>query len=293
MKRGGKVTIRAVGRDFYDIHIFAPWRGRVRITLPNAEPASGLFAIVHQSGRHSWRIESNEFGITTIWVNHLSLFGTLKTLLGKATCLIGAEVGIARCLLKKGIGAIAKHEFEKLVGHEIHEYCPNFDLGFFIQVGRYCHGSPPPVPQITPVTPSAPAAPSPVSGGSAPGGSTPSGGGSGGSGGGGTPTPGGGTPPPPPRVWLEQETPNHPVNTFLNYHNASGMGPAITAGQWVEVSCKMYDPFIASVNPDGYWYRIASAPWSNAYYSPANTFMNGDPYGGPYTHNTDFAVQNC
>jgi hypothetical protein len=100
-------------------------------------------------------------------------------------------------------------------------------------------------------------------------------------------------PPPPPQTWSEQETPNHPVNTFTNYHNASGMGPAIAAGQWVQVSCKVYDPFIASVNPDGYWYRIASSPWNNAYYSPANTFMNGDPYGGPYTHNTDFAVPNC
>jgi hypothetical protein len=71
------------------------------------------------------------------------------------------------------------------------------------------------------------------------------------------------------------------------------MGPAIGSGQWVQVSCKVYDPTIVSVNPDGYWYRIASGPWNNAYYSPANTFMNGDPYGGPYTHNTDFAVPNC
>jgi hypothetical protein len=100
-------------------------------------------------------------------------------------------------------------------------------------------------------------------------------------------------PPPPPPTWSEQETPNHPVNTFTDYHNASGMGPAIAAGQWVQVSCKVYDPTIASVNPDGYWYRIASAPWNNAYYSPANTFMNGDPYGGPYTHNTDYSVPNC
>jgi hypothetical protein len=59
------------------------------------------------------------------------------------------------------------------------------------------------------------------------------------------------------------------------------------------VSCKVYDPYIASVNPDGYWYRIYSSPWNNQYYAPANTFMNGDPYGGPYTHNTDFAVPNC
>jgi hypothetical protein len=103
----------------------------------------------------------------------------------------------------------------------------------------------------------------------------------------------GGPPPPPPQTWSEQETPNHPVNTFTDYHNASGMGPAVAAGQWVQVSCKVYDPTIGSVNPDGYWYRIASSPWNNAYYSPANTFMNGDPYGGPYTHNTDFNVPNC
>jgi hypothetical protein len=99
--------------------------------------------------------------------------------------------------------------------------------------------------------------------------------------------------PPSPSTWSEQETPNHRVNTFTNYHNASGIGPAIGSGEWVQVSCKVYDPTIASVNPDGYWYRIASAPWNNAYYSPANTFMNGDPYGGPYTHNTDFSVPDC
>jgi hypothetical protein len=99
--------------------------------------------------------------------------------------------------------------------------------------------------------------------------------------------------PPAPVNHVEQETPNHPVNTFTNYHNASGMGPAISAGAYVEVSCRVYDPTIASVNPDGYWYRIASSPWNNAYYAPANTFMNGDPYGGPYTHNTDFSVPVC
>jgi hypothetical protein len=100
------------------------------------------------------------------------------------------------------------------------------------------------------------------------------------------------SPPPPPATFSEQEG-HHGVNTFTNYHNASGLGPFIAAAQWVQVSCKVYDPTIASVNPDGYWYRIASSPWNNAYYSPANTFMNGDPWNGPYTHNTDFAVPNC
>jgi len=100
-------------------------------------------------------------------------------------------------------------------------------------------------------------------------------------------------PPPPPVKYMQQVTPNHGVNTFTNYHNASGMGPAIPAGTWVEVSCRVYDPFIGSVNPDGWWYRVASGPWNNSYYSPANVFMNGDPYGGPYLHNTDFAVPVC
>jgi hypothetical protein len=97
----------------------------------------------------------------------------------------------------------------------------------------------------------------------------------------------------PPPTWLEQETPNHPVNTFLNYHNASGVGAPIAAGQWVEVKCRVYDPTIVSANPDGWWYRIHSAPWSDMYYATANTFMNGDPYGGPYTHNTDFNIAVC
>lgn len=100
------------------------------------------------------------------------------------------------------------------------------------------------------------------------------------------------SPPPPPTTWAEQQG-SRGANTFTNYHNASGLGTKVAPGQWIAVSCKVYDPFIQTVNPDGYWYRIASSPWNNAYYAAANTFMNGDPWGGPYTHNTDFAVRNC
>ena len=98
--------------------------------------------------------------------------------------------------------------------------------------------------------------------------------------------------PPAPQTYTEQES-SHGVNTFTNYHNASGMGPRIAGGQYVQVTCKVYDPYITSVNPDGYWYRIATAPWNGIYYSPANTFMNGDPWGGPYSHPTDWSVPNC
>jgi surface antigen len=98
--------------------------------------------------------------------------------------------------------------------------------------------------------------------------------------------------PPPPPTWDEQQG-HLGVNTFTNPYNASGMGPRIGAGAVVAVSCKLYAPQIQSVNPDGYWYRIHSGPWNDAYYSPANTFMNGDPWNGPYTHNTDYNVRDC
>jgi hypothetical protein len=72
------------------------------------------------------------------------------------------------------------------------------------------------------------------------------------------------------------------------------MGPKIPPYGYVEVSCKVYAPQILSANPDGYWYRIRSAPWNDAYYAVANTFWNGDvPGQKPYVHNTDFAVRDC
>jgi hypothetical protein len=71
-------------------------------------------------------------------------------------------------------------------------------------------------------------------------------------------------------------------------------GSRVGANQRVLVSCKVYDPEPESVLPDGYWYRLASAPWSGRYYAPANSFWNGDiPGKKPYTHNTDFGVPNC
>ena len=63
--------------------------------------------------------------------------------------------------------------------------------------------------------------------------------------------------------------------------------------QRVEVSCKLQSFSIDRIGPDGYWYRIASPPWSDRYYSPAITFLNGDPVDGPYDHNYDPAVPDC
>src|SRR5260221_487614 len=108
-----------------------------------------------------------------------------------------------------------------------------------------------------------------------------------------TPTPTATPVPPAPQTWTEQEG-TLGANSFSNPHNASGLGPRLDAMASVQVSCKLYDPTITSVNPDGYWYRIASAPWNNADYIAATTFWNGDiPGHPPYTHNTDWNVANC
>jgi hypothetical protein len=108
------------------------------------------------------------------------------------------------------------------------------------------------------------------------------------------PTPAPAPPPAPtPQTFSEQASIHHSVPTFSNYHNASGQGQSIPASQVVQVSCKILDGTIRSVNPDGYWYRIASSPWNDNYYAAANTFLNGDPPNGPYSHNTDFAVPDC
>jgi lysophospholipase L1-like esterase len=100
-------------------------------------------------------------------------------------------------------------------------------------------------------------------------------------------------PPSTVSTFAETEAARSGVRTFANYHNASVLGPLIGYRQVVQVSCKVKDGTIKSVNPDGYWYRIASPPWNNAYYAPANVFLNGDPPNGPYSRNTDFSVPDC
>jgi hypothetical protein len=93
--------------------------------------------------------------------------------------------------------------------------------------------------------------------------------------------------------WVETEG-SHGAPTFVDFHAAAGPGPRLEPNQAVVVTCKVHDPNIASVNPDGYWYRLASPPWNGGYYAPANTFWNGDvPGQTPYVHNTDWAVRDC
>lgn len=89
----------------------------------------------------------------------------------------------------------------------------------------------------------------------------------------------------PPVTYAETEK-DYSGNTFHDYHNASNQGPDVAANQTLLVSCKVYDPTIQSVNPDGYWYQLSSAPWNNYYYESANAFVNGGAH-------TDRAVPDC
>lgn len=98
---------------------------------------------------------------------------------------------------------------------------------------------------------------------------------------------------PGPAIHVEQAFNKKGVPTYKDPTGISDPGMKIPFGQLVNVSCKLLDPSIDSVKPDGYWYKIASAPWNDEYYAPANTFLNGDPQDGPYLHNTDYDVPDC
>jgi hypothetical protein len=37
----------------------------------------------------------------------------------------------------------------------------------------------------------------------------------------------------------------------------------------------------------GYWYRIQDPHWHGTFYAPADSFLNGDPPGGPYRGGRD------
>jgi len=91
------------------------------------------------------------------------------------------------------------------------------------------------------------------------------------------------TPPPttqPPAPSSYAETVDHGARTWTNYRTAGGTeGPSIGQGVTVQVSCRVR----GYVTPNGndWWYRIASSPWNNAYYSDADGFYNNGQTSGP------------
>jgi hypothetical protein len=88
------------------------------------------------------------------------------------------------------------------------------------------------------------------------------------------------------KVWAPEAT------TFSDPFKLEGTGQPIPHNEIVLVSCKIYWPHPESVEDEGYWYRIITKPWKG-YFSPANSFWNGDKPGEKPTHSTDFKVRKC
>jgi hypothetical protein len=97
------------------------------------------------------------------------------------------------------------------------------------------------------------------------------------------------------QLFSETVIPENSVRTLGNPLTAQGLGASIPASTTVEVSCRVYSAEIPSALPDGYFYRVESAPWNGDFYAAANSFLNGDPAGqvDQYLTPTDLSVPLC
>lgn len=96
------------------------------------------------------------------------------------------------------------------------------------------------------------------------------------------------------KTYLETVASGKGAATYTDPYSVDTTGLRVEFLHQVQVSCKVYSPVMPSVGPQGYWYRIASPPWNNHYYAPANSFANGDPPHGPYTDkDIDESVPDC
>ncbi|MGH3803704.1 MAG: hypothetical protein ACRDTD_26950 [Pseudonocardiaceae bacterium] len=97
------------------------------------------------------------------------------------------------------------------------------------------------------------------------------------------------------KTFTQQVNTSNPAGTttFRDPRGFAGQGPRVLPGQRVEVVCRFLDPNApASVRP-GWWYLVDSSPWNRQYYTPANSYLNGDPPEGPYVSGVDGRVPVC
>jgi hypothetical protein len=94
----------------------------------------------------------------------------------------------------------------------------------------------------------------------------------------------------PDGTYVEMANSPSGPRTFDNPHILINEGKRVPNETTVRVSCKVFSTVLAG---NQYFYRIATDPWDNKYYSPANSYLDGDPPGGPYTHGVDAAVPDC
>jgi hypothetical protein len=98
----------------------------------------------------------------------------------------------------------------------------------------------------------------------------------------------------PPSESTFAETTGGLTNTWTNYTNAGGTeGPQIPSNMTIQVTCALSGFRVADGNP--WWYRVASSPWSGAYYAPADAFYNNGQTSGSLkgTPFVDPAVRGC
>jgi Bacterial Ig domain len=104
----------------------------------------------------------------------------------------------------------------------------------------------------------------------------------------------GSRPPTPPDATTFPETTGGVANTWSDYASAGGaQGTSIGSNVTVQVACAVRGYQV----PDGnsWWYRIASSPWSGAYYASADAFYNNGQTSGSLagTPFVDPAVPAC
>ncbi len=170
MKRNGRVSVREVRTGVYNIHISAPWRGRVKVRLPMA---ADLPVVAHKKhGRWVLVRAKAVDGMAVARVKSLSLFSAIRHCLPK---LIGEPRGAVlrtlKCLLGEGVRALPEYMTKKFIGL-FNDYDPckpvglnNWSIDTLEIFFSSCHAGettvPPPAPPVTPPAP-APAPPKPA-----------------------------------------------------------------------------------------------------------------------------------
>lgn len=97
------------------------------------------------------------------------------------------------------------------------------------------------------------------------------------------------------KTFPEQVHTSNPAGTttFRDPRGFRGEGSRVLPGQKIEVVCRFLDPNApASVQP-GWWYLVDSPPWNRQYYTPASSYLNGDPPEGPQVTPVDGRVPVC
>ncbi len=101
MSRSGFVTISALGRHVFDVHIGPHWHGTVGVTIPLIRRSD---TIVHRVG-DVWLTEGTHVGDRVVWVTQLSPFTTLvskiKSKVTGSLCLTFDLQELEQCVLEK------------------------------------------------------------------------------------------------------------------------------------------------------------------------------------------------